>query len=236
MKELTQIGLTDAESLIYETVLKLGTCTVKDITKECGFHRTNIYDILEKLKEKGLITFYKESKATRYQVSDPQNLYEFLKEKTELLDTIFPQIEKLHKKSSEDIQVEVYKGQEGMKAVFRDMIREGSTIHGFGIRGQLREKMPLFAKQIIRELKNSGLKYYAIFTERGNLPSYYTKVKYVSKKLSGPVATFIYGNKININIWDPSLVAIVIKSPLVAKMYKQHFDCYPSLNQFQRLR
>ena len=54
-------------------------------------------------------------------------------------------------------------------------------------------------------------------------PSYFTKIKYVSKELSGPVATFIYGDKININIWDPNLVAIVIKSKLVASMYKPDF-------------
>ncbi len=222
-KQLAKLGLTEAESTIYYSVLKLGVCTVKDISKDCGFHRTNIYDILEQLKEKGLITFFKEGKTMKYGVTDPRNLYEFLREKKELLDSIFPNIEKLHKVSSEAIQVEVYKGKEGMKSTFRDILKEGKPLYAFGVKGQLREKLPIFAKQWLRDAKNKKLPYYGIYTTK-NPPSYYTKIKYVSKELSGPVATFIYADKININIWDPNLVAIVIKSKLVAQMYKKHFD------------
>ena len=104
------------------------------------------------------------------------------------------------------------------------MIREGKPLYGFGIKGQLREKLPVFAEQWLRDVKNKKIPYYGIYTKRGNLPSYYTQVKFVSEELSSPVATFIYGDKININIWDPTLVCIVIKSKLVAEMYKKHFD------------
>ena len=222
-KQLANLGLTDAESTIYQSVLKRGVSTVREISKECGFHRTNIYDILEQLKEKGLITFFKEGKKTKYQVTDPNNLYELLREKKELLDTIFPEINTYYNKPGTDIIVEVYKGAEGMKASFRDMVKEGKSIYAFGVQGQLRDKIPVFAVQWLRDLKNKKIKYYAIYTEKVP-PSYYTEIKYVSPELSGPVATFIYGNKININIWDPTLVSIVIKSDLVAQMYKKHFD------------
>ncbi len=221
-EQLTELGLTETESIIYYSVLKLGTCTVKDISKECGFHRTNIYDILEQLKEKGLVTFFKEGKTMKYRASDPHNLYSLLREKQEVLDNIFPEIKKLHKRTAEAIEVEVYKGDEGMKASFRDMLKEGKPLYAFGVKGQLREKLPVFAQQWLRDAKNKKLPYYAIYTE--NPPPYYTDVRYVSQELSGPVATFIYGDKININIWEPTLTAIVIKSKLVAQMYKKHFD------------
>lgn len=222
--ELKQIGLSDAEATIYQSLLKLKKANVKDIAKECGFHRTNIYDVLEKLKEKGLVTSHKEGKVVYYQASDPQNLYDFLEEKKQTLDSIFPLLQQLQASSSEKVNVEVFKGNEGMKAVFRDMIRTKKTIYGFGIKGQLREKIPIFAKQIIGQLKREKIKYYAIFTERDNLPEYITEARYVNEKLSGPIATFIYGDKINIQIYEPSLLAIVIHSQEVAKSYKQHFD------------
>ncbi len=221
-KQLAELGLTEAESVIYYSVLKLGTCTVKNIAKECGFHRTNIYDILEQLKEKGLVAFFKEGKTMKYRAADPHNLYSLLREKQEILDNIFPEIEKLHKQTAEAIQVEVYKGNEGMKAAFRDMIKEAKPLYAFGVKGQLREKLPIFAQQWLRDAKNKKLPYYAIYTE--NPPPYYTEVRYVPQEISGPVATFIYGDKININIWEPTLTAVVIKSKLVAQMYKKHFD------------
>ncbi|MBI5390228.1 BlaI/MecI/CopY family transcriptional regulator [Candidatus Woesearchaeota archaeon] len=222
-KKLTTLGLTEAEARIYTSVLKLGMCTVKDITKECGFHRTNIYDVLEQLKEKGLVAYAKEGKTMQYTVSDPQNLYELLREKKEVLDSIFPEIERLHDLTSKEIQVEVYKGEEGMKSAFRDILRQRKTLYAFGVKGQLREKLPLFAEQWLRDLKEKKIAYYGIYTERVP-PKYYTKIRYVAKELSGPVATFIYGDKININIWDPTLVSIIITSKLVAQMYKKHFE------------
>ena len=82
---LLEVGLTEAETKIYLAVLKLKTCTVRDITKECGFHRTNIYDILEQLRERGLITIFKEGKTTKYNATNPNNLYELLREKKAIL-------------------------------------------------------------------------------------------------------------------------------------------------------
>mgnify|MGYP001580776282 CR=1 FL=1 len=223
LKELTKLGLTEAESTIYYTVLKLKTCTVKQISKESGFHRTNIYDVLEQLKEKGLVTFFQEGKVMKYTPSDPNNFYEIIREKKELLDSIFPELNRLYSSSSEEVKVEIFKGTEGMKAAWRDMIKERKPIHAFGVKGQLREKLPIFAEQFLRDLKNFKIPYYGIYTKRRNNPSYYTEIRYVSEDLGGPVATFIYGDKVNINIWEPSLVCIVIASKLIAEMYKKHF-------------
>jgi predicted transcriptional regulator len=223
-KKLSELGLTEAESKIYLSVLKLKTCTVRDISKDCGFHRTNIYDVLEQLREKGLIAISKEGKTILYSATDPKNFYEILREKQELLDSIFPGLKEMYSASSEEIKVEVYKGKEGMKSAWRDIIKEGKPLYGYGIKGQLREKLPIFAEQWMRDAKKNKIAYYGIYTERGNPPGYFTEIKYVSPELSSPVATFIYGDKININIWAPTLVAIVIKSKLIASMFKKHFD------------
>ena len=158
ISKLEKLGLTKSESIIYSAMLKIGVSTVRDISKESGFHRTNIYDILEQLKEKGLITFFKEGKVSKYKVSDPQNLYAYLKEKEELLNSLFPEIEKLHNVSNDLVQVEIYKGTEGMKSAWRDMIKEKKEIYGFGVKGQLREKLPLFAEQWLRDAKNNKIK------------------------------------------------------------------------------
>jgi sugar-specific transcriptional regulator TrmB len=223
-KELIQLGFTDAEATIYRATLKLGTCTVKQISKESGFHRTNIYDVLEQLKEKGLITYFKEGKVTKYRASDPENIHSYMDEKMLILDKIMPELKKLREQKGEFIEVELFKGTEGMKAVFRDILKENKPMYGFGIKGQLREHLPVYAAQWLSRMKAQKTPYYGIYTEEDNLPSYYTEVRFVSSELSSPVATFIYGDKVNINIWEPSLVAITIKSEIVASMYKKHFD------------
>ncbi len=224
VQDLTKFGLTQAEAIVYQAVLKLKTCTVKQIAHESGFHRTNIYDVLEQLKEKGLVSYFQEGKVMKYGPTNPNNFYELLNEKKELLDTFFPQLKTLYESSPQDVKVEIFKGGEGMKAAWREMVRERKPIHAFGVKGQLREKLPIYAEQFLRDLKHYRIPYTAIYTKRGNDPSYFTDIRYVSEELSGPVATFIYGDKVNINIWEPSMVCILIHSKLVADMYKKHFD------------
>src|SRR3989338_3186835 len=114
---LENIGLSKAESLIYINLLKLGEATVREIAKSCGFHRTNIYDILEQLKEKGLVVWHQEGKVTIYKASNPENLVAYLKEKEIKLSDLLPDLKRLQK-SVEGIEVEVYKGEEGMKSMF----------------------------------------------------------------------------------------------------------------------
>lgn len=222
-KNLEKLGLTKSEAKVYQSVLKLGLCSVRDVSKDTGFHRTNIYDVLEQLKEKGIMTTVREGKTMKYKVSDPSNLYNMLQEKKEMLDKMFPSIQQMYASSYDKIQVEVFKGDEGMKSAFNDMIKARKPIYGFGVKGQLREKLPIYAAQWSRDVRKNKIPYYAIYTEK-NLPPYYTEIRFVSKEMNSPVATFIYGDKININIWDPDLTAIVIKSKSVSDMYKKHFD------------
>lgn len=77
---LTTLGFTKSESQIYLAMLALGKTTVSEIAKRTGFHRTNIYDVLEQLKEKGFVTFFKEGKATFYKAADPEGFYTFVKQ------------------------------------------------------------------------------------------------------------------------------------------------------------
>ena len=225
-QELIKVGLSDAEARIYYAVLQRGTATVKEIARDSGFHRTNIYDVLDKLKEKGLITFYKSGKTTIYKAADPENLSAYLREKQLFLDSMMPDLKKLQSLTTKEIEVEVYKGAEGMKVSWRDMIKARKTLYGWGVGGQLREHLPEFSQQFLRDLKRYNIKYYGIYVRGQREPphGFYTEVRYVPAQMSSPVATFIYGDKVNINIWAPLLIAIVIKSKDVAEAYRKHFN------------
>ena len=59
MKEivLQKLGIAGNEAKIYLILLRSGVSSAGDITKKSGIHRSNVYDALERLKEKGLINF-----------------------------------------------------------------------------------------------------------------------------------------------------------------------------------
>jgi len=224
-EKLTGIGLTSNQSKIYLSVLKLKKATIKEIAKDCGFHRTNIYDIMEELKEKGIITFAKEGKSTNYSAIDPKNLSVLIDEKKEILNSILPNLEKLFMFQPESINVQIYKGEQGMKIAFNNILKTKSRIYyGLNIKGQLREQLPLYSQQFYRIMKERRIKYKAIYTKEYILKGYDTNIRYIHPKYATPVATHIYDDVVLIQIWQPTMMAIEVKSQQIADAYKDHFE------------
>src|SRR3990167_5138490 len=102
---LNQIGLNDSEIKVYFALLELETSTIGPIIEKAKVPDSKIYLILDKLKEKGLISFVIKNNVKHFQASDPKNLIHLLNEKErqiqeqkkELEENIIPQIEQRRK-------------------------------------------------------------------------------------------------------------------------------------------
>jgi len=55
VKSLTDFGLSVNQAKVYLSIIHLGSATVNSISKDTGLHRQDIYKILPKLEETGLI-------------------------------------------------------------------------------------------------------------------------------------------------------------------------------------
>ena len=80
LEALTKAGLSEGEAKIYTTLLRLGLSKAGKISKESGLNRTSSYDALNRLIEKGLVTWVVESKIKHYQAVNPLRLMEVLQE------------------------------------------------------------------------------------------------------------------------------------------------------------
>jgi sugar-specific transcriptional regulator TrmB len=65
--ELTKLGLTEGEAKVYLALLKLGSSTVGPIVKKSKVAYSNIYEVLERLISKGLVSFIKKEKTKYFQ-------------------------------------------------------------------------------------------------------------------------------------------------------------------------
>jgi len=224
-EQLTRIGLTDNQSKIYLSLLKLKRATIKQVAKECGFHRTNIYDIMEELKEKGLVTFYKEGKSSYYSAVDPKNLSVMIDEQKEILNTMLPTLSGLFNFQHEDVNVQVYKGEQGMKIAFNNILKTKKKIYcGLNIKGQLREQLPIYATQFYRIMKEKEILYKGIYTKEYKVKGHKTEIRYIDPKYDTPVATHIYDDVVLIEIWQPTMIAIEIRSQQIADAYMDQFN------------
>src|SRR3990167_3433384 len=106
---LVKVGLTKNEALMYLAIIELGECTSGEIIKEAKIRTGRIYDILNSLIEKGLISYIIRNNTKHFLAADPSRLLDYLKireeqhKKTETeLSRIIPEITK-RKQSSEKI-------------------------------------------------------------------------------------------------------------------------------------
>ena len=80
-KLLEEIGLTKTEIKIYLALIKIGQTTTTKIVKESQIHASKVYEFLERLVQKGLVSYVIKSNKKYFTVTEPINLKELLKEK-----------------------------------------------------------------------------------------------------------------------------------------------------------
>ncbi|MEK6868392.1 MAG: helix-turn-helix domain-containing protein, partial [Nanoarchaeota archaeon] len=80
---LEAIGMTKAEIKVYFALLERGSSTTGPIVEKSGVSSSKIYEILEKLMQKGLASFVVEAGMKYYEAAKPSRLLDYMKEKEE---------------------------------------------------------------------------------------------------------------------------------------------------------
>ncbi len=89
---LEQLGLSKNEAKVYATLVQLGCTSVGKIAKVCKVYRPNVYDALERLKQKGLVTCIPTEGTKLFQAAEPTSLLNWLREKEGEVQMIIDQM------------------------------------------------------------------------------------------------------------------------------------------------
>ena len=224
IKVLQEIGLTENEAKIYICLLENGSLTTTEITNNLPIHRVNVYDILKRLKEKGLVSYIIEGKKKYYTATEPRHLLEILKEKESSLLNLLPLLESKRKSVKEKHEVRTFQSKNGIKAIMEDMLKEKLTIYVFGAQGKYEETLPIYFKQFNKNRLKKRIMFRIIYSEkiremRKRHPIPYSDLKYLQKEYDSPSTTFIYRNKVAIIMWTEQLIGILIESNELSKSY-----------------
>src|SRR3989344_6526669 len=127
--ELLKVGLTDGESKVYLALSEIGSSTVGPIVKKSGVASSNIYDILDRLVGKGLVSFVVKSKTKYFQAAPPHNLLEYLEsrekeissQKASLIKSL-PDLENLQGTHMTQ-EAEVFVGKKGLRSAYEKMLK-----------------------------------------------------------------------------------------------------------------
>jgi sugar-specific transcriptional regulator TrmB len=138
-QELIAYGLSDKEAKLYLLCLKTGETTANRLIKISGLARGTTYDILERLKVRGLLSAYVKEKATFFKANNPEILVKSLEEKKIAINKIIPSLKKINHSLEETPNIEVLQGLSGVKKILDDILKQAKSVIVMGNEKDARE-------------------------------------------------------------------------------------------------
>ena len=230
---LRKIGLSDGEIKVYSSLLDLGKAPLNKIHEKTGIERRNIYDILNKLIERGLVTYIKENKRRLFEISHPNKIIGYVEEKKHELDITKQEIEKelpsiieKYNFKKPDINAEIFRGIEGVKAVWEDMLNY-KEVCWIGSGRYVPKRLPIWFSNYNRRRVKQKVKWLNLMRNEMKKeikkPLEFEQIKFLPKEFSGnPTAIGIYGNKIVNFLLGEDFFAFVIENKEIAENYKKY--------------
>ena len=224
--KLRDLGLTDSEAEVYMALVRKGKSDVTRLTKYTGIHRTYLYDILEKLREKGLVSKVKEKKKLFFNASNPSRIKENILDKLEMAENVVGRLEEFKDKNKEETSIDVFKGKEGVRTIIEDILKEGKDYMAFGETDIFEELFPIFSHQFVKRANKKNMEEKLILEKGKEVepPLDKSKRRYLPKENMIITSAIIYGDNVALFIWDKPYIQILIRNEGIAKSYKKQFD------------
>jgi len=227
LKELEKIGLTTNEAKIFIALLELGQAQAGKISKQSQINRTTTYDSLDRLIEKGLVTYTIQANKKLFKPVPPQTLLDQQKEKQKAIEQLLPELNTIFKKSKDREESDIYKGRKGIKSILNNILNYKEYI-SFGSSGKFLEIMKHDFTIFQKRKKQLNIKAKVILAESAKnteqVKTAHAQFKYIKDEFFSPTTTFVYGNKTAIIIWGQIPTATLITSKEVATSYKNYFN------------
>jgi len=226
---LQDIGLTETEVKVYIALLELGSALAGEITKKSEVNRTNVYDAIERLIEKGLVTYVISANRKVFEPIGPDRLIEILKQKQDELDSIIPELKLRFNSSKVKEEATIFKGKKGIKSIFDDILKDRNDLFAYGAQSKFTEMFPAYQKYWHKERAKLKVKIKMIYNKKVKKIKQKSNYKLFSMKFlpehyDFPSTILIYGNKVVTIVWSDLPFGFMIKSKDVAKSNMNFFD------------
>ncbi|MEM2919050.1 MAG: helix-turn-helix domain-containing protein [Candidatus Altiarchaeota archaeon] len=240
-EDLEKIGLTRNESKIYLALLELGLASITDLIKKTKLHKQIIYDNLERLMEKGFVSYVIQANRRYFNAASPEKFIDFLEEqknelnkKEEIAKKLLPELIALKEKEKEKQLASIYHGKKGIKSILESVLKQKGELLIYGAEGKFKEMFGSYWEQWNKKREKLRIKVKIIYNEKlkGKREKLkYVDIKYISKEFESPATTWIFDDKAAIILWDRIPFAILIESRGINKSYKNYFNMLWSVSR-----
>jgi HTH-type transcriptional regulator, sugar sensing transcriptional regulator len=224
-EKLQAAGLTGNESKVYLELIKKGELSANQIARNLGIDRTLSYNILNHLIEKGHVSYIIKENKKLFSTAEPQSLLNPIKSKETMILDLIGELGKIKKESSQEVEIKVFEGKEGIRTLFRTFLKSASSFDSFGATGRAYEALyeaPVIAKEFT---KNNVIG--RIIMSKGYKGHEFTKIKNLKIKysdVSAEASTTIFGDYVSIHMIKQKPIIILIKNKDIAQSYRNYFE------------
>lgn len=225
---LKEIGLSKNEAKVYFRLSELGQATPNQIADNGDIHRTNVYDAVTKLVNKGLVTYCFIDEKKMYTLSDPENLMNLVKEKEAKVKNIMPLLS-VNKQLNSDVKVHMFEGMRGIKMICDQLIAQKDTILAFGMIKNVPEKMKSFLPFFHERRISQKSWMFHIYNKDGSERVKFLNTMPYSQATTLPfeyeaiTTTVVCGKLVAFYIWSEPEKGIMIEDEQMVQTYKNYF-------------
>jgi HTH-type transcriptional regulator, sugar sensing transcriptional regulator len=237
---LKEAGLTDGEVKVYLALLELGSCTTGPIIEKSGVARSIIYQILEKLIQKGLVSYIVKEKTRHFQAAEPNKLLDYIDNREKILqenrnkvENLMPQL-LLLKKSAKESEVQVFEGFKGIQTVHEHTylkLNKGEGYFYLGIPPFQEEMYHLYWQRDHKRREKAGIKCKILFDQGTDKEILINRNKhklcdarYLPLNIQTPAWFMGYKDVIVIGLQSNRGIAIEITNEEIAHSFKVYFE------------
>ena len=236
IETLQQTGLNKNEAIVYKALILLGQATASNIIKQTGFHRNIVYDNLEKLTEKGLVSSAYHDKKRVFQPTKAQAIVEYAEEQLKAsqeqltrASAVAKHIQNNLGKQPTQMKTQVYQGTRAIRELLLNIV-ENKEYWAIGVSNASVEVLgETFWKNFIQRIKDNNVQERLLvqrdFTQTIPLSTpKKTEIRYLPAETKLNTETMIYENTVAIIVYTNPPVATVIEDKNAASSFRAYFE------------
>jgi len=241
-ENLKKIGLTDNEVKIYLNLFKLGAVIASSIAEKTNIHRTNVYDSLEKLIKKGLVTATIKNDIKYFSVTDPNNLLNYIaKKKQEIkkdensIKKIIAELRSIKPIDETKQKVSIFQDRVGLETFYEKLIniaKSKDEVLIIGSSERILEVLDYYILNLTKRVLEINLKGKMIANREIMKNELMKKIiKFVDlemrllpKDYLNPTATFIFKNYVGFCNFIDNPFVVLIEDNKTSNLYRKHFE------------
>lgn len=228
------LGLLDSERKVYLALLNLGQSSAGRIAKETKLNRVSVYKALQRLIDKGLVSYVIKANRKEYNAANPKAFERLIDEKQKNLEKIrkdLPSLHTLFEKKKKNAEAEIYEGIKGAKAIWEKLLDECKEKDRWLIMGAPKsaEIFGGYFKKFnkIRARKGTTLK--IIYNKDAKMLLHVRKkqplseVRVMPKEYITPASLEVFNDHALLVLYEPQIMIFHIQSKEVADSFRSYF-------------